>query len=636
MDERLTPATRNYVIFGLLLVVALALAARDRFGPHRGRGESDSALRLMLVDASVATAAALEEVDGFSVTRIGRANAIALGRDLLDEDTPAYLAAITYADQQGYGFIALPLGDLDPGDEAWALDLDDPGIDALPPAGVHFAVFSVGDLAPQGPRMRFAEIAELDYEGSGAQIESLRLALYEHPDLQALWQTEGHGAQLQARQVLTNRGLLERRRAYMEDQLRWRELPQLWPAPGVVPGSLAGAWEQVRAAPIRGGVLVEARAARPRVGESRRASLVLADSVSLWFVPFAALTDDQPDPSRTRSRCVGLPGSLSADSSEISVAPDGASLVLRETPSSPTQLFVFDEQAALEGHCLAQARATLPARERAIGRPNTARRMAWHDGDDWLHWFEPGSQPRERVDQIAAFSGPWWVDDTLLAMVAARPIGGPEQGLEQGFEQIVTLLNTDPRTQGDEGHFPRLELGANELFPALDPDSGAAALLDLRPAGAHELLLLTERCESEASARDQPCLHRLRSSAPLVELANGSAGRAQSGQPAFSVETLGPIGPYVAMAIAADGSRAVWIAAEADGETRLLSADLHGAPLEPRRIDDDPLNDATPRISADGRIVLSEVSVPLDELGSVSIARAFVVPSTAPPASTNR
>jgi hypothetical protein len=59
-----------------------------------------------------------------------------------------------------------------------------------------------------------------------------------------------------------------------------------------------------------------------------------------------------------------------------------------------------------------------------------------------------------------------------------------------------------------------------------------------------------------------------------------------------------------------------------------MSADLHGpARLEAQRLDDDDaLADATPRISAEGRIVLSQVPVSLAELGSVSIARVFVLP----------
>ncbi|PRQ05648.1 hypothetical protein [Enhygromyxa salina] len=636
-DERLTPATRNYVIFGLLLVVALALAARDRFGPHRGRGESDTALRLMVVGGSVAVTSALDEVDGFSIMRIGPAEAIALGSELVDDDAPAYQKVIAYADQHGYGFLALALSNRDdqPSGAQWELDVDDPGIDALPPATAHFVVFSVGDLAPQGPRMRVVELAALDYEGSGAQLESLRLALYDHPDLQALWQHDGQGPQLQARQVLTNRGLPERRQAFAADQARWRELAQLWPAPGVIAGSLAGAWEQVRAAPIRGGVLIEARAARPTVSVFRRPSLELSRSVSLWFVPVAALSDDDPDESGARTRCHGLPATLSAQSSEISVAPDGASLVLRETPTSAAQLFVFDEQAALEGHCLAQVRATLPAGERAIGRPNAAGRMAWHYDDDWLHWFAPNSQQREQVNEIAAFSGPWWVDDTLLAMISSRPIGAPEHG----FEPVVTLLDTDARKLDADGRFARVELDASALFPALAPGSEAAALIDLRPSSDRELLVLTERCESQPSQpshHGRPCLHRLRSVDPLATLASligpdvlASPDEPADAEPPFTVETLGPFGPYTALAIAAKAGRAVWI----DGEAHLMIADLRGAaPLEPRRLDADDLADSTPRISADGRVIVSEVSVSLDELGSVSIARAFVQPAPPPAA----
>src|SRR5690606_23568230 len=48
-DERLAPATRNYVIFGLVFVGAIGLAIRDWTDPRERRGESDSPLRLLLV-----------------------------------------------------------------------------------------------------------------------------------------------------------------------------------------------------------------------------------------------------------------------------------------------------------------------------------------------------------------------------------------------------------------------------------------------------------------------------------------------------------------------------------------------------------------------------------------------------------
>src|SRR5262245_50853005 len=104
-DDRLSPATRNIVVFGGLLVIGLALAAFEQFrfdlGLHTGRGETDSPLRLMIVGGSPEAASELDEIDGFAVSRSGFNEVVTGGRELLDEDAPAYAAAVAHADQLG-------------------------------------------------------------------------------------------------------------------------------------------------------------------------------------------------------------------------------------------------------------------------------------------------------------------------------------------------------------------------------------------------------------------------------------------------------------------------------------------------------------------------------------------------------
>src|SRR5690606_22783560 len=156
--------------------------------------------------------------------------------------------------------------------------------------------------------------------------------LYDHPDLLALWQTDPAVVQLQAREVLRKRGIDERREQISADQARWRELADMWPAVGVIPGSLAGPWEQVRADPIRGGVLVEVRSVEPQVSIYRRPRLSIGADAWLFFVPRSALSDDDPDEAKARQRCEGLPERITGD---IAIAPDGSSLVLRESEGAP-------------------------------------------------------------------------------------------------------------------------------------------------------------------------------------------------------------------------------------------------------------------------------------------------------------
>jgi hypothetical protein len=622
-EERLTPATRNYVIFGLLLIVALALAAREFFGPDSGRGEPDSALRLLVVGGQAATVEALDEVDGFSVMHLGVAEAIELGRELVDDDPPAWAAVAAYADQSGYGFVALDLRGPEGGPPpSWELDAGEDDLGPLPPPNAHFAVLSAGDLAHEGPRMRWVELAPFAYEAPLAELDSIRLALYEHPDLLALWQPSATVTEVQAREVLRNRGLESRRESIAADQQRWRELARLWPEPGELTGNLAGEWEQVQAAPIRGGVLVEVRRVTPTVSVFRRPWLEVHDDAHLWFVPRGPLEAGEADLAGARVPCPDLPARLEG---EISVAPDGSALVLRESPMSAAKLYAFDEQAAREGRCHAELRATLPLGERAVGRPNAAGRMAWNYDDDWLHWFDEGTSHQARVPGIHAFSGPWWVDDELLAVIAERPLGPPDYGVDRVLSLLDVRRPADPESGEDEPL--RAALDAAALF---GEGAQGLSLLDLRPAGESELLLLTESCEADEPDDTRPCLHRLHGEQPLAELLPALAAGELDERP-YTLETLGPIGPYLALAIAAEGGRALWLAAEGAGQPRLMYADLRGPQaLEPRRVDEDLRPDAAPRISADGRLAIIEVTLTLDELGSVSIARAFVLPAPAP------
>jgi hypothetical protein len=66
-----------------------------------------------------------------------------------------------------------------------------------------------------------------------------------------------------------------------------------------------------------------------------------------------------------------------------------------------------------------------------------------------------------------------------------------------------------------------------------------------------------------------------------------------------------------------------------------MSADLRGAEaMVPRRIDDDPAPESSLRISADGRVLLSEIEIELrlgrHGIGSVRIPRAFLLDPSAP------
>lgn len=635
-EERLAPATRNYVIFGLAFIIAVGLAIRDWTDPRERRGESDSPLRLLLIsDRAEGPAAVLVDVDGFSVASISPSEAIAEGHELLDEPGAAdYRAAVTYADELGFGFVALDLLDADERTPInWGLSEGAPGIDALPPASARFAVFSVGDVAVEAPRMRSVGMPDGPiFDPRLVALDSLRLALYDHPDLTRLWTDELSATEAQAQHVLDSRQLDERRTMLLGDHARWRELDEIWPDPERVPGSVAGEWERVQAAPIPGGLLLEVRPVRLRVDVNRRSRLELAEQATLEFLPSAALRDPQPDDGAARRACAGLPERL-GDQASIAVAPDGAAVVIHEGPGEPTELFVF-EQRADQPECRARSIGVFELGERAVGRPSATGAMAWNYDDDWLHWWDALGEHQLRVPGIDLYSGPWWTDGDLLAMIGerTRPAVDVEvvDELAEGFpvfgyESVLILLATKP----DQDPRATIEIGLGELFSGggeAVPASTLPALLDLRPAGPTELLFTTERCLDQPRD-DQPCLHRLRAAAPLGatvrELAAGSRTLADT----ITVETLGPLPAHVELAVAADGSRVAWI----DLHTRaLMIADLRGPNrMVARRLDSDPDPEMSLRISADGRLVLAEIAVEL-ELGrrqpeSVPMPRVFLL-----------
>jgi hypothetical protein len=290
-----------------------------------------------------------------------------------------------------------------------------------------------------------------------------------------------------------------------------------------------------------------------------------------------------------------------------------------------SELFVFEQRADdPDLQCRARSVGVLAIGERAVGRPNARGAMAWSYDDDWLHWWDALGEHRVRVEGADAYSGPWWVDGELIALIGERTLtvfeASEDDIAELGYEPALILL----ATTHDETRL-RVELGARELFPSDAPEP--PALLDLRPAGAHELLLTTERCPDAAPDDERPCLHRVRAEAPLSavvrELATGERPSAEL----LEVETLGPLDRHVELAVAADGSRVAWI----DRETRsLMVADLRGPErMVPQRLDGEATPDASLRISADGRTVLSEVVIEFvlreQVIGSLSIPRAFLL-----------
>jgi hypothetical protein len=607
-DERLTPATRNYVMFGLLFVIALGLAIRDWVDPRERRGAPDSPLRLLIVSTDEhGPFKTLRDLDGFNVTQIEPGPAISIGRSLLDEDVPAHRAAIAYADEQGFGFVALDLFN-----NAGHWEIDD-----IVPATARYAVFSVGDVAVEGPRMRAIGLPEhIEFDPLLAKLDSLRLALFEHPDLLRLWTIEPNVTEGQAHQVFDSRNFAERAEMMKRSHADWSEFLGSWPKPERIPGSLAGPWERVQAAPIPGGLLLEIRPVQIHADLNRKLRLEHGAQATLAFLPQAGVGDQNP---ADREPCSGLP---EQPEGAVAVAPDGSAVAL--DGSSGPRVFVFEPGT----QCRVREFGVHDFGDHWLGRPSANGAIAWNYEDDWLHWWDAFGEHRVRVEGSDADSGPWWVDDDLLALLGERAFELPEPDEESfsgfGYEPVIVLLATTP---DDDDERARVELGIRELFPNTEPDAEPPAFRHVRPAGPRELLFTTEPYLGADDNDEWPRLHRLRAAAPLSATVRELASGAKTSADVLTVETLGSLVPHYELAAAADGSRIAWI----DRATQSLwVADLRGPNrMNPRRLDLEPTPDSSVRISADGRTIVSEVEIEfvLHEkvVDSVLIPRAFVL-----------
>ncbi len=412
----------------------------------------------------------------------------------------------------------------------------------------------------------------------------------------------------------------------------WNQLERRWPGP--LSGSLGGAWERVQAAPVLGGVLIERRPVVIAIERQREPSLRVEPIGELSFVPRDAL-ESGGDPIAARRPCEGLPTTFAG---ELSVAPDGRSLVLREQASDETVLiYRFVEVPA--GTCKVEPVGKIELGDWALGKSNAAGRMTWSYDDDMLWWWDRHGRHGLHLYGISRSSGPWWLDDEVLAVLGERSLGEAE---DYRLEPIVTLLRTGVVEPDDSQRAPRIVLDLHSVFPGLLPDDPAANLLDLRPAGRDGLILLTEQCPAGRVelVEPRPCVHRARlstslgpsgPSGPLLErLGSVPLDAAIVLEPAELVTiTLGAIGPYDALAISGDGRRAAWTGVdprEPEANARLYTAELGDQEIgEVQRLDADPIRELTPRISADGRVIVVESPVVIETLGSIPSARAFVL-----------
>lgn len=578
-------ATRNYVIFGLAFVVASVLAVRAWLSPSVGRGQPDAWLRVLVVTNDVKDLASALDEHGLNALQRTPTGVIEDGRSLLDADASELDIALAYADEHGYGFLAIAQDDF---------ELSYPGVlgEHARPPDAHtespFLVFSVGDrTAPNGGQTRAAAgpIASAPlYDRPIPQFDSLRLALFGHPDFLALWEeapgtrdTPAH----QARQVLEARKVLSIADALRSAHEGWVQLARGWThddlgSEAAQVRTLTPPWTAGEALPIIGGALVLERPAKIIVqtqGKLPESSLrkTFLRTGYRHTPRFASTATAELD------SCAGLPERFAG---QAQVSADGRRVLLGHGEPGQAELWTFTHEPG--SPCAAELSQTLDTP--VAGRVDDLRvassgKLAWIDLDDGsLRWMDASTRsrlppPTTGTRSGGRFSSPRWLDGELLVVLGEHPREAPEFD----FDTALHVVGTEGAGEDGSTLEPvRAHLRLDALWTEADRGAERVRGLELAPAGLDRLLVLTRGCALESprpGARPgqaaQPCLHLLRTEdgRPLGSVLREAVAAVPDPSPEavggelrgrLHLETFGAIGPYTDLGFAPDGSALAW------------------------------------------------------------------------------
>jgi hypothetical protein len=274
-DDELRTGTVGRV--ALVAAVLLIVAGVSWWLWPSQRGEPELAHRVLIVGGTATDLVTPIAEAGFDADQRTWAQIESDVRELtgsFDHD-----ALHEYADEQGYGFVAMMIGD----DYPWA-------IEGEIPSDANAAVLCVGELCPGGLNAEFGVLpAGLDYAPAVRRSEALRLALYEHPDLLRLWQQptpEQMQQQLQLGKLDDARTRLRSRIAsYGAGLQAW---PTQWPEDAITQSHTA-----VRGFPIPGALALQRTPLRLAVDDRFTTELVEGERDAV-FVPLPVQRG--PDP----------------------------------------------------------------------------------------------------------------------------------------------------------------------------------------------------------------------------------------------------------------------------------------------------------------------------------------------------
>jgi hypothetical protein len=604
----------------------------------RGKGADEDPARVLIVGPTPELSDFLEH-EGFDVAQLSIGEAIGEGQafDSSLDDLPAMLE---YADQNGFGYLALNLSHGERYD--FSTIEQEPG---EPPPGTTFAVVSVGDL---GTHVSYGGVVpEIMHEPPAGEQVGLLLALFGQAELGKARTRDGSNDLLirfGAADTIEHVVDYEKGQASMQRQIAaWHALAERERAASK-PIELAGPYELLRGWPLANGSLLLAAGRDAWRSTDGISSKWVGDDLE------AALSVVTLDAPEQRIACDSLPETLSLDGG-FAVAPAGDALLI------PSDAWIADLWVLTGAACSFEKRDQIRRLDGGVlGHPRASGRTAASAGGR-LMWADAKMRSYHTLDLDGVELRPGelhWLGDNLVVVpakldfvvaaqarldrmaLAADPSGASmtaevDPATQPSASEALVFVELPPPSETDEVRIAVVPLTAllgkgpdaagvsiGSMHPLAAKPGGVAVVLDTA-AGS---MLVRAGIPAESSWSDGLAMNHDLAAASALDSA------------AIEVEQLASLPEQIRdLVVSPDASHVTWTEtigpASAPGmgdEIMLLPLGLEGA--TPTRLTDNDRSDLHPRFVGGSHLVFDSSYTAADELPTVEAVRALALPPT--------
>lgn len=640
------PSPLRAIAIAVAVVGALGAGAWWLLG---GKGQPEDPARVLIVGTNAELEPWLER-RGFDPDYLSVGQAIGEGQTY-DRSLDDLAAMLEYADQRGYGYLALDMA------HGQTYDFSTIGYASdEPPPGTTFAVVSVGKL---GETVSFGGVVPgVSHEPPSGEQLGLLFALFGQPKL-AKARTQDASNDLMIRfgsaRTLEDLAEYEKGQEHMRRQIdAWTKLAERERGEPR-PVELAQPYEPLRGWPLANGALLLAGAREAwRSADGRSSTLVTEDlDASLFVITPADLVSTDPvstDPvstdSGTRIPCTALPDTLAFDGG-FAIAPAGDALLI------PSDRWVADLWVLAGDGCAFEQRDQIRRLDQGeLGVPRASGRTAATLGGR-LMWADAKMRAFRalRLPGITARNGELqWLDDDTIVMpatldfaLAATMQAERRAAVAATGGEVPEVAAVDPAALPA----PREALVFAKLPPPLDSSSMQLAIVPVDALVDGDVSTLSIRDAFVLTAEPGTVVARVDAAdgSRLVRLAALGDGAWRDGlaldyeladalltRDALQTTVLSTAVPGDAhdLALAPDGRHAVWAARfgeaadDSNFEIVLLPLGVDGA--QPLRLTDNDRSDLRPRFVGAGHLVFDSGHAAVDDLPGVEALRLLAIP----------